>query len=689
MKRILLLFLCIVMLATMVGCNQNHVCGNKCGTCGKCTYVGCTESVCADKCPGHSPAHTCVSVCDTCGKCTNASCTESVCSSKCPGHAPTHTCSSACNICGKCTNINCTESVCSSKCPGHEPEHQCTSICGTCGKCMDTECTESACSSKCLGHVVEHACYNQCGVCGKCTNSQCTEDVCQQKCPGHVSANTFFFNYSMDNANADFYEDFSEEEKQLYFSLWEPTTSISIKMDISPYELAKISEGFKEYSHNSTKADTYRKCNLTITVNGIDYYYEEVGVRMRGNTSRREFTNDQGEMYAYVHFRFDLSETFDGEEYAEGAWGNDIYHDWSNDEAGREQRKDRTFATMEKFYYKWNKNYDNTYIREVYANKMFQAYGILAPHITLTQLSVTHKGQMENLGVGGLYEVIDKNFIKRYLDKENKGGDLYKCTYTIGKADLVDVAGKYGIETATQRYTYDLKTNNDREDPDYHHNAHLKALANMLATNKNDSQFVTNLEALVDMDYFARFEAVNYLLGNPDCIRNNANNYYLYFTPDCKAIFIPYDYDRCLGINKDWNPSGDGMISATPYTTNNPNGGVSNPLYLKTILSGGISKYQNMYKQRLQEVLDGNWFTYDHFVTYYNRYSSIYSSVAKPSQAIIDACGHNVDMSRLFFSLDGTKNFSSNGENISTKDYMEGKRKTALNNINNIQRSLF
>jgi len=126
------------------------------------------------------------------------------------------------------------------------------------------------------------------------------------------------------------------------------------------------------------------------------------------------------------------------------------------------------------------------------------------------------------------------------------------------------------------------------------------------------------------------------------------------------------------------------MISATPYTTNNPNGGVSNPLYLKTILSGGISKYQNMYKQRLQEVLDGNWFTYDHFVTYYNRYSSIYSSVAKPSQAIIDACGHNVDMSRLFFSLEGTKNFSSNGENISTKDYMEGKRKTALNNINNI-----
>ncbi|MBQ7914935.1 MAG: hypothetical protein IJ322_05455, partial [Clostridia bacterium] len=81
---------------------------------------------------------------------------------------------------------------------------------------------------------------------------------------------------------------------------------------------------------------------------------------------------------------------------------------------------------------------------------------------------------------------------------------------------------------------------------------------------------------------------------------------------------------------------------------------------------------------------DGNWFTYDHFVTYYNRYSSIYSSVAKPSQAIIDACGNNVRMDRLYFSWDGSRNFSSTNENISTKDYMQGKRQTALNNINNI-----
>ncbi len=456
-------------------------------------------------------------------------------------------------------------------------------------------------------------------------------------------------------------------------------------MDISGYELAKIDEAYQDYqSGNSAKADTYRKCNLTITVNGTDYYYEEVGVRMRGNTSRRDFTNDQGQMYAYVHFRFDLSETFDGEEYAVGAWGNDIYHDWSADAQGREQRKSRSFATMEKFYYKWNKNYDNTYIREVYANKMFQAYGILAPHITLTQLSVLQNGNMENLGVGGLYEVIDKAFIKRYLDKDNKGGDLYKCTYSgTGPADLKDINGKYGIETATQTYSYDLKTNNDRDDPDYHHNAHLKALVNTLATGKNDSQFVSNLEAIVDMDYFARFEAVNYLLGNPDCIRNNANNYYLYFTPDCKAIFIPYDYDRCLGINTDWNPSGDGMISAKPYATSTPNGQVNNPLYRKTILSGGLSKYQQLYKQKIQAVLDGQWFTHQNFVSYYNSYSATYSSVVNPSQAMIDSCGGSVRMDKLYFSLEGTKNFSSN-DNISVQDYMDGKRQTALSNINNI-----
>lgn len=497
-------------------------------------------------------------------------------------------------------------------------------------------------------------------------------------------SDSFYFGDKYSYENSKFYEDYSEDEKNLYYNLWSETTSISLKIDITPYELSKINEAYYDYrdTGNSTKADTYRKCNLTITVNGKDYYYEEVGIRMRGNTSRTDFCNEDGFVYNYVHFRFNLTETFDGEEYENGAWGSDIYHQWE-DSALRKERKNRSFATMEKFYYKWNKNYDNTYMREVYANRMFQAYGILAPHITLTTISLKQGSAFENLGVGNLYETIDKQFLKRNFSKDLAKGDLYKCTYTTGKADLSRIEG-YGVETPTQRFNYSLKTNDDREAEDYNHNKYLKDLINVLGENKNSSDFKEKLEGLVDMDYFARFEAVNYLLGNPDCIRNNSNNYYLYFLPDKgKAIFIPYDYDRCLGINQDWNPSGSGMMYATPFDTNSCCGGVSNPLYLKTILNGGISEYQNLFKEKLQEVLEGEWFTYEHFKGIYDNYLEIYKDFATPSTLIQNNCGGKVDCSRFYFSDKGASesNYNSTNENISVSDYMRIKRQTALNSI--------
>ena len=217
--------------------------------------------------------------------------------------------------------------------------------------------------------------------------------------------------------NDSFYKDYSQEEKELYYTLWQETTTISIQIDVTPYELSKINEAVEDYFNgNTAKADTYRKCNLTITVNGKAHYFDEVGIRMRGNTSRRFFTNSDGLIYDFVHFRFNLSETLDGEEYEKGAWGEDIRHDWTDKDA-RKARKNRSFATMEKFYYKWNKNYDQTYVREVYANRMFKAYGILAPHVTLAQVSLKQNGKMESLGVGNIYETVDKAFIKRYFDK--------------------------------------------------------------------------------------------------------------------------------------------------------------------------------------------------------------------------------------------------------------------------------
>lgn len=477
--------------------------------------------------------------------------------------------------------------------------------------------------------------------------------------------------------NDDFYKKYSQEEKSLYYTLWEDTTKVSLKVDITPQELKKIDEA----KDDAVKSEIYRKCNLTVTVNGTDYYFEDVGIRMRGNTSRRNFCDENGNIYDYVHFRFSLTETFDGAEYRDGAWGEDIAVKWTDD-AAREARKDRSFATMKKFYYKWNKNYDNTYVREIYANKMFRAYGILAPHITLAQVSLKQGGNFESLGVAMLYETVDKQFLKRNFSSDDAKGDLYKCTWASGPANLTSIEGR-GVEVSGQKFTYSLKTNDDRTAADYGHHKHLIALIETLnKTSKNDENFRTKVESVIDMDYFCNFEAVNYLLGNPDCIRNNANNYYLYFLPQSrKALVIPYDYDRCLGINVDWNPSGDGMTTIKPYAVNGANGDTNNPLYTKTILSSGTEYYRNLYKTKLQNVLDGEWFTYNHFKAVFQNYQTTYAASVTPSEKIQQQCSGHIRMGALVFSERGTTDKSATDDNLTVQNYIELKRECALKHI--------
>ena len=39
------------------------------------------------------------------------------------------------------------------------------------------------------------------------------------------------------------------------------------------------------------------------------------------------------------------------------------------------------------------------------------------------------------------------------------------------------------------------------------------------------------ISSVVDMDYFVKYEAVSYFVGDPDDARNNYNNHYVYFLP--------------------------------------------------------------------------------------------------------------------------------------------------------------
>ena len=106
----------------------------------------------------------------------------------------------------------------------------------------------------------------------------------------------------------------------------------------------------------------------------------------------------------------------------------------------------------------------------------------------------------------------------------------------------------------------------------------------------------------MNVDNFLRYSALCWVFGLPDDLRNNYNNYYLYFDKEDKALFIPYDNDRCLGILCGWAKD----IMNVAY--DNPNcWGESNfnqcPLVLR-LLTGGSNNTHKVHNESKAKFLN-------------------------------------------------------------------------------------
>lgn len=422
----------------------------------------------------------------------------------------------------------------------------------------------------------------------------------------------------------------SGDDDRVYQTLFDENTVVSIDINMKDAEWKKLDADFERIY----KSPIYRLADsVTVSIESddftYDFYYKEVGVRMKGNTSRRHFYGDDG-FYASVHYKLSFGETFDDEdEYS--ASERKVWHDAS----ARKARKDRTFGGMEKLDLKYNKNEDPTYIKDLYAMKMFRDNDIAAPQATLCGVSALNKDESnKSLGVYTLYESVDSVFLKRYFKGDHKG-DLYKCAWSGGYgANFTREKSEhgnplYGIEDELNGkfYCYDKKTNKKVLGSDGQ--LDFSAIRSFIAAVNSNSQDITGV---LDTEYFAKFEAINYILGNPDCIRNNYNNFYVYFRPsDGKAIFIPYDYDRCLGITKDWAPN-DACLTLTPFDKRTSGNEQVNPIYTKLLLSsnptdGGTAKQK--YKENLNAIASSQALKPTEFDKLKDIYKAHYDSVAK------------------------------------------------------------
>lgn len=442
-------------------------------------------------------------------------------------------------------------------------------------------------------------------------------------------------------------------EEEIFEQLFDINNKITIRLDMDKKELQKLQEDYNSYSSRGSKSPIYRMGNMTVRIQtkNSDYTYEipQVGIRMKGNTSRVDFYNSAEGMYNLIHFKIDFQETFDDEEY----YGKDSV-DWTGKEAARKERKDRTFASMEKLEMKWNRNYDNTYIREYYTYEMFRDNGVLAPHTNLASADLSG----EHLGVYMIYEPIDKIFLEKNLPEQDLGGDLYKCGWTMTPANFTKWVSM-GVEDEDKGlfYNYDLKTNKKTSQ----HEA-LKELLNTL--NKST---VTKEEyaSVVDVDNFMKFAACSYFSGNPDDMRNNYNNYYLYFLKSTgKAIMIPYDMDRCMGVTTGYNPTGNGMTKVSPFSEWAQGKGEkqANPVYKYSVIRNAY--YVDEFSQALIDVGTSKWMTTEHFNNFYNIAKNHYEDDVRPSKDF-----KNVDKSRCFFSSTETAAINRDDRNISFADF--------------------
>ena len=458
-------------------------------------------------------------------------------------------------------------------------------------------------------------------------------------------------------------------EEQLYQQLFDPNNKIEVDLDMSEAELQKLQDDYDRYDEMGSKSPIYRKATVSISVTDAEstvvYRIAEVGVRMKGNTSRTDFYRAEEGIYNFIHLRLDFQETFEDE----GYYGNDRTV-WE-DEKLLKDRKDRTFATLEKLELRWNKNQDATYLREDYAYEIYRSEGILAPNCTLGVF--TWNGA--RMGLYVLEEPVDKVFIERNLPEADWGGDLYKLGWTWQPASFTSQKS-IGVENEDngEFYCYDLKTNKKT--------SQHEALKKLLTGLNNGAVTKESFASLVDMDYFLRYAAVSYFLGNPDDLRNNYNNCYIYFLQSTgKMIVIPYDYDRCLGVTVDYNPSGHAMTTEDPFSdraegmSNGPQKQES-PLFLYSVCKGGF--YVEEFAGVLKDVVKNEMLKPETFEARYHTVAALYSQDVTPERTL-----QNSDWEDYSFNIDHTDS-ADGGSNMSFKDYITAKLKSFWTYVNKV-----
>ncbi len=317
-----------------------------------------------------------------------------------------------------------------------------------------------------------------------------------------------------------------EPVKEGYDYVWDNDAMPEIHLNVSLGEWNRL---LSLYDANSYTTQ-YVMATATFVKDGETTVIDSVGLRLKGNTSRRRPEGRWGEMHVrnntdwhHAHFGVNLRKYVDDEAH--------------------------TIQGVRKLHLKWFKD-DPAYVREMFCYELFRRTGVwtaVRDNYCRLWLHVEGDSQEAYYGVYEMLEPIDKRYL---TDRKTRfgasSGYLWKCRNAA--AGLNNPNGDIWYDDDTDdRHAYTLETRTEEFDTA---RVQLLDFMNKLS-HLSDSEFYTWIQRVTDVDLLLKTYAVNVAVGMWDDYWNNANNYYIYFNSrhlhDYKFFFIPYDYDNSLG----------------------------------------------------------------------------------------------------------------------------------------------
>lgn len=401
----------------------------------------------------------------------------------------------------------------------------------------------------------------------------------------------------------------NRDKAQDYLNLFDNSIKHTFIIEFDSAEWQGLINDMVEYNDQfgTYRSNNYRKVQVTYITDDEEFSIPDVGIRSKGNIFSRYPPVDNSGNVIPIHYVLKFNETFDTIE------GTDAYN----------LLKTREVFDLEKLAFKWNRNYDPTYLSEVYSMQMFREVGVPAPQMSLTKFIIKIDGVIEQELLYSVQEVIDEEFIRKTLQDVPSPivGDLYKVIWpgTLEPITNMNLVGIRNWKTNT-RPVYGLETNDDF--PNY------QQLINLTLRLDESDLFMRKqyIETYIDVDNLIRAFAMSIFLGNPDDYRGNANNYYLYFDESGKATYIPYDFDHSLGQGWDGSPvfinyslgndiyvwEGTGFGSATRNI----------PLIDNILLD--YEEYQILYEGYLEQFIVDGIFSFESFSTLFDTAQGLY-----------------------------------------------------------------